>query len=32
MPSPFESANDRGYTWYTTVEFHQGAASGIGAA
>src|SRR6059036_3769125 len=24
MPSPFESANERGYTWYSTLPDHQG--------
>src|SRR4051794_14953621 len=29
MPSPFPSANDRGYTWYTTARVHHGASSGV---
>ena len=29
MPSPSESANDRGYTWYTTARVHHGASSTV---
>src|SRR3954470_21443347 len=28
IPSPFESANDRTYTWYSTPPCHQPAGSG----